>query len=88
MDVKNLGKTIAEQRKRLNMSQKNLADKLNVSNKTISKWECGNGIPDIESLDKLASAFGITLEELLNPKPETAQNEKEETQAKARLRTR
>lgn len=83
MDVKNLGKTIAEQRKRLNMSQKNLADKLNVSNKTISKWECGNGIPDIESLDKLASAFGITLEELLNPKPETAQNEKEETQAKS-----
>ena len=75
MNIRNIGKTIAEKRKKLNMSQKDLADKLNVSNKTISKWECGNGIPDIESLDKLASAFDITLDELLNPPSETLQVE-------------
>ena len=79
MDIKNIGKTIAEQRKKHNMSQKDLADKLNVSNKTISKWECGNGIPDIESLDKLARAFNITLDELLNPPLEITQPENVET---------
>lgn len=79
MDIKNIGKTVAEQRKKHNMSQKDLADKLNVSNKTISKWECGNGIPDIESLDKLARAFGLTMDELLNPSLEIAQPENVET---------
>ena len=75
MNIKNIGKIIAEQRKKLNMSQMDLADKLNVSNKTISKWECGNGIPDIESLDKLARVFGVTLDELLNPPSELPQVE-------------
>ena len=66
MDITNLGKTIAELRKKKNMSQQELADKLNVSNKTISKWECGNGTPDIVSLNGMANIFGVSLDELIN----------------------
>lgn len=70
MDIRNIGQRISQLRKQSNMSQKELAEKLNISNKTISKWECGNGMPDIESLGRLANVFGITLDELVNPKTE------------------
>ena len=66
MDSKELGKRISELRKKNNMSQQDLADKLNVSNKTISKWECGNGLPDVIALNNMANIFGITLDELMN----------------------
>lgn len=69
MDNKELGSRIAELRKQNNLSQKDLADQLNISNKTISKWECGNGSPDIESLQKLSKIFNITLDELLKNEP-------------------
>ena len=42
-----------------------MADKLNVSNKTVSKWECGSGNPDIEILIKMAEIFSVTLDELV-----------------------
>ena len=70
MDNKELGSRIAELRKQNNLSQKDLADQLNISNKTISKWECGNGSPDIESLQKLSKIFNITLDELLKNEPD------------------
>ena len=70
MDIRNIGQRISQLRKQSNMSQKELAEKLNISNKTISKWECGNGMPDIESLGKLANVFGITLDELVHFKAE------------------
>lgn len=60
-----IGKKIAELRKQNNLSQKELADKLCVSNKTISKWECGSGNPDIEILIKMAEIFSVTLDELV-----------------------
>ena len=66
MDINNIGKTIADLRKKNNMSQQELANKLNVSNKTISKWECGNGIPDITVLSNIANLFNLTLDELIN----------------------
>lgn len=83
MDIKNLGKTLAELRKKKNMSQQDLAKKLNVSNKTISKWECGNGTPDIISLSQIANVFGISLDELIgstaNSTPENVREEKVST---------
>lgn len=66
MDIKDIGKTIADLRKKHNMSQQDLAIKLNVSNKTISKWECGNGTPDIITLTNIAKLFNLTLDELVN----------------------
>ena len=61
----NISKRIAELRKQNNLSQKELADKLCVSNKTISKWECGNGTPDIDILNKMSEIFKVTLDELV-----------------------
>ena len=59
------GKLIAELRRKQGLTQQQLADKLNLSNKTISKWESGNGSPDISNLPVLAEALGISVDELL-----------------------
>lgn len=65
MDNIQTGKLIAELRKKQGLTQQQLADKLNLSNKTISKWESGNGSPDISNLPVLAETLGISVDELL-----------------------
>ena len=65
MDNIKIGKLIAKLRKNKGYSQKELAEKLEVSPKTISKWECGNGLPDISILKKVSEILDITIEELL-----------------------
>lgn len=65
MDNMQTGKLIAELRKKQGLTQQQLADKLNLSNKTISKWESGSGSPDISNLPVLADALGISVDELL-----------------------
>ncbi|MBQ7874588.1 MAG: helix-turn-helix transcriptional regulator [Oscillospiraceae bacterium] len=65
MDNMQTGKLIAELRKKQGLTQQQLADKLNLSNKTISKWESGNGSPDISNLPVLAETLGISVDELL-----------------------
>ena len=66
MDNIQTGKLIAELRKKQGFTQQQLADKLNLSNKTISKWESGSGSPDISNLPVLAEALEISVDELLN----------------------
>lgn len=65
MDNVQIGKLIAELRKKQGLTQQQLADKLNLSNKTISKWESGSGSPDISNLLTLADVLGISVDELL-----------------------
>lgn len=65
MDNAKTGKLIAELRKRHSLTQQQLADKINLSNKTISKWESGNGCPDLSNLPILAETLGISVDELL-----------------------
>ena len=60
-----MGKFIAIQRKQLSMTQQNLADKLDITNKAVSKWETGEGYPDICVLPPLAEIFKVTVDELL-----------------------
>ena len=60
------GSTIKLLREKGNMTQSELAQKLGVSNKTISKWETGKGLPDISLLQPLAQALGISIIELMN----------------------
>ncbi|MBQ8610991.1 MAG: helix-turn-helix domain-containing protein [Oscillospiraceae bacterium] len=48
------------------LTQKQLADALAVSDKTVSKWECGRGLPDITLLEPLAAALGVSLTELVS----------------------
>ena len=68
MDNVQTGRLIAELRKKQGLTQQQLADKLNLSNKTISKWESGSGSPDISNLPVLAEALGISVDELLKGK--------------------
>ena len=58
------------------MTQKELADKINVTDKAVSKWERGKGIPDIVNLEELAKVFGITIVELINSGKDNADADK------------
>lgn len=53
-------------RKLNHMSQEELAEKLDVSRQTLSKWETGESLPDIEKCMKLADLFGVSLDEMVN----------------------
>ncbi len=60
------GASIKELREKNKMTQLQLAEKLGVSDKTISKWETGKGYPDITLLEPIAKVFGISLTELIS----------------------
>lgn len=60
------GTTIKRLRERRNMTQAELAAKIGVSSKTVSKWETAKGLPDISLLQPLAQALGISVIELMN----------------------
>ena len=65
MDYRKIGEFIATERKGMKLTQAKLAEKLCVSEKTVSKWENGNGIPDTDTLPLLCEVFGISINELL-----------------------
>ena len=67
-ELMTIGKFISKMRKEVNYTQKDLADLLNVSNKTISSWENDNSSPDICYIPEIAKIFNITCDELLNCK--------------------
>ena len=74
MIEKQIKDVIYENRKKKQLTQEQLADQLNVSNKTISKWERGLGYPDILILPTLAKVLDISVNELLSTddlKPES-----------------
>ena len=66
MDIVKIGKFIAENRKKKNLTQEQLAEKLGVTSKTISRWENGNYMPDISLLKPLSEELEITLNDLLS----------------------
>lgn len=68
MDPKEFGTFIQSCRKRLGLSQSELAERLHVTAKAVSRWERGVGFPDIKLLEPLADALGITLIELMQSK--------------------
>ena len=68
MDQLEIGKFIARMRKEKGLTQSELAERLLISNKTVSKWECGNGLPEVSLMMPLCDALGITVNELLSGK--------------------
>ena len=66
MDQIRIGRFIAETRKQNNLTQRQLADKLSISDKTVSKWERGNGLPEISLMLPLCETLGITVNDLLS----------------------
>lgn len=77
MDAKKIGAFIAASRRARGLTQQQLAGELGVTNRAVSKWETGQGLPDIAVLPDLAVALGVTVDELLaggaaEPQPEAA----------------
>lgn len=66
MDYRKIGDFIATERKAKKLTQAKLAEKLFISEKTVSKWENGNGIPDTSILSKLCEILDVSINELLN----------------------
>ena len=67
--MENLGQTITEYRKKFNLTQKDLGEKLNVSPQAVSKWENGQAEPDASTIKKLCEIFKISTDELLGNTP-------------------
>lgn len=65
MDYSKVGKLIMSLRKEKSMTQKQLGDAINVSDKTISKWERGLGCPDVSLLNGLSTVLGVNIEKIL-----------------------
>ena len=65
MDSKKIGAFIAVNRKKKGLTQEQLGERLGVTNKTISRWENGNYMPDLSMLEPLSKELEITLNELL-----------------------
>lgn len=75
-----LGNKLYACRKKAGLSQEELADKMGVSRQAISKWECGESLPDVDNLISLAKIYGISLDELVEhvpaAEPETSEGTK------------
>ena len=63
MAIRHMGERIRSLRTALGMTQGDLAEKMNVTDKAVSKWERGLSRPDIDSLPKLAETLGTTVQE-------------------------
>ena len=75
MDQKKIGAFLREQRKKKELSQEMPAEILGVSNRTVSRWETGAGMPDFAVLIEMAKYYDVTVDEILNG-GETEQREK------------
>ena len=66
MDQVKIGNLLRLLRRQKNMTQQQLAEKIGLSGKTVSKWECGQGCPDLSVLPGLAAVLGVPMEALLS----------------------
>ena len=74
--MKSLGVTISSLRKEKGMTQNELAEKMNVTDKAVSKWERDLSCPDVNTISKLADVLGVSVEELLKAKKQEDTNSK------------
>lgn len=65
MDCVKIGKLIAKLRKEKKLTQKNVADALGIQNKTVSKWECGLGCPDLSLWPELSAILGVDMKQMM-----------------------
>lgn len=74
--MKSIGETIANLRKQKGMTQSELAEKMNVTDKAVSKWERDLSCPEINTISKLADVLNVSVEELLKTKKQDYSNNK------------
>lgn len=72
MEHRSMGEIISTLRKEQNLTQKELAEKLSVTDKAVSKWERDQSCPDTQTLPRLAEILGISLEELMGAKEQAS----------------
>ena len=77
--MKSIGETISSLRKKKGLTQNELADKMNVTDKAVSKWERDLSCPDVNTISRLAEVLDVSVEELLNAKEQrkTSDNSKD-----------
>lgn len=80
MDQIKIGQFIAQKRKEAGFTQRQLADILNISDKTVSKWERGNGLPEVSLMLPLCKALQINVNELLSGEDLTDANYKQKAE--------
>ena len=78
MDTKKIGNFLATIRKEKGLTQKELSDRIGVSNKAISRWETGSGLPEISILNLLCDELGISIIEFINGERDSNDNRQEE----------
>ena len=81
MDLIRIGSFLAELRREKGLTQQALGDRLGVTNKTISRWETGCYLPDVEMLSLLSKEFGVSIHELVAGERLAAEEFKEATDA-------
>lgn len=81
-DAKLTGKIISERRKEMGLTQLQLAQLLNISNRTVSKWENGDGFPDITMLPDISKELSISIDELLTGEKPVIENDNNELEEK------
>ena len=74
--MKTIGETISSLRKKKGMTQNEIAEKMNITDKAVSKWERDLSCPDINTISKLADVLDVSVEELLNAKQKGYSNSK------------
>lgn len=65
MDCVKIGKLISKLRKEKSLTQKNIADALGIQSKTVSKWECGLGCPDLSLWPELSAILGVDMKQMM-----------------------
>ena len=80
MDQVKIGKFIAVQRKRMNLTQMQLSERLGITDRAVSKWETGKAMPDASLMLDLCSILGISVSDLLNGEIVTMENYNKETE--------
>ena len=83
MEKKTMGSFMAALRKANGLTQQQVADKLNVSNKTVSKWECNEGYPEISMLPVIAELYSVSVDELLRGEKMAKAFDEEKTDVKS-----
>ncbi len=77
MDQKKIGSFLKELRKQKGLTQEQLAEKFSVSNRTVSRWENGNNMPDLDILIEISDYYEVDLREILNGERKSENMDKE-----------
>ncbi len=77
MNQEKIGKFLKELRKQKGLTQEQIAEKFNVSNRTISRWENGNNMPDLDILIEISDYYEVDLREILNGERKSGNMDKE-----------